>query len=456
MTNRNPVQTRIDQDTHEQLESLMEEEDHESMAETLRSIIRHALSEPSDEPGLKQQFLRDIAGISRTWIDDLPFEKSISDFLLENLEDFSRPDLREQILEELSQVFVAGQGSSLSTAYWFAERLRDSGVDARAGSSEEIFRELPKDQPEGEAMLFLVSRSGETASIVQVCERARQLNLSTVGFTSKNSDLARHATELLPLPTIPEETPGYNTRSVILQVAVLQVVFFGEQNPNEETIIERFDTLDSFIDGQLEFSSSENPAFALTEESQFTAAADALAREGDLALDPIASTLGIFQPQSHELAQKNIEFLHAHSSHPDLGSVRDTYVTILLSDAGYLFTILPYSDSESYEYCQEYMYGKWDSIEDLIRFSRNPVPLRFIVLSFNDVREDNPIESITAERSLYGNSGVISLQSHDQFIDELVMFIATFLFTYAVFEERVKRDLSLREAVDKGADSMER
>lgn len=453
MANSEVVQTRVKREIYERLKQRKKEGGYQSVAEILRELLEEELSETEKGTDLRQRFLHDIATISRKW-GGLSDDGSIYDIIEEEWEDIVNSyEIRDTIYnKDVDTVYIAGQGTSLSVAYWFASQLREKGINTQAGSAENIYQDIPKNNPSAKTPLFLISRSGETTSIVEICKRANKSKISTIGFTSNDSELAGRVKNFLPLPSIIEKTPGYNTKSVILQVAVLRVVFFDDSPDRNETI-KRLTKVEEFIDDHITSSDESESEIELNEDSQFNKAAQALAEEGDLALDPLVTTLGSFQGQTHELAQKNIEFLHAHSSFLDLGSVRDTYVTILLSEKGYLFTILPSTDSEEYASCGNYLYGYEESVEHLIRYSRNPSALRFIAMSFNN-RED-PVEQETARASLYGEKGVITLEPHDEPTNELIMFVACLLFTYAVFTKRWKRDLPLRVAVNKGADSMD-
>lgn len=322
----------------------------------------------------------------------------------------------------------------------------------------------------------MISRSGTSKSVHSLIDRAAEkTDVPIIGFTSREeSDKQFFTTELdavldtiIPLPLVGERIKPYATRSVVLQMAVLQCVIL-EDDPDPETMEQRFAHVEAFIHDQLRFvddGEDEDDGLELDDgritrldaASQLSRTADALERSDDLASDALVASLGHYHPLGREAAQTHHGFLHTHSEHVNLGSIRHSQLNVLYRGNAYLITALPDSETEAeaYERCYDYLYGHKTSIyEFLIRASDSP-GLRLVVFSFNKENRDTVIETETRKRSKYQNAAAIYLpdRSEDEmngFANDVTLVVANYLLVYALLDRRWEQDAQLRNEVMSG------
>jgi glucosamine--fructose-6-phosphate aminotransferase (isomerizing) len=95
-------------------------------------------------------------------------------------------------IESASRIVVTGMGASLFAAMPFANSLEGQGMDVRIVEASELLHY----QAElcGNALVVLVSRSGESIEILKLLPRLRELNAVTIGVTNEpGSTLAKSA-----------------------------------------------------------------------------------------------------------------------------------------------------------------------------------------------------------------------------------------------------------------------
>lgn len=428
------VQTRVDEEVERRLREKAKADDT-SLADFVRGVLENVGSIDEPEVTIREQFRTDLRNLVRT--DGQELVDAIQSDTWETISDPAwRTDVRET-LEDATGVYVVGHGSSHSVARWLAGKL-DDRTYVTVGTTDRISQSGSIDG----SVLVAISRSGETTSIV---EQVASLDdgVTTVALTRRGSTLDDLAEYTIPVPAIQESVEEYASRSLVAQVVSLQVALFDDES-DLETLGEQLDAVDRFVDAQFEGES-------LASGSPFKAAAEALEAEDDIRLAPIVSTVGRFYEWGYEAVLKHAEFLHANASVEDLGSIRDRLLNVLFSDDAYLLTMIPYREDESYRRCAHHLFTSEYAIEDLLKFNIDPTPLRLFAFTFNDDETGDPqnfVERAVEERSLYGERAVVPLPSHDDsFVDDLVLFAAIYLLTYAILERRWHQDRHLRRTI---------
>lgn len=476
MVQRKVVQTRVDPETADHLRERAKEQ-HTTLADYLRTILDAHANPETTETGaiLKDGFLHDIYSIGTTDSD----YHSIRRILHDNWDRLTDSDLREpvrdRVLNNSSTIYITGEGSSLAVSQWLAARLQDKGFDTVVAAPEDI----PIPALDARDTLIAISRSGASKSIHALIQRTTDnTEASIIGFTTgldeagDAADLENALYEQVQLPVVNERIAPYATRSVILQMAVLQTVLL-EDTPDLETMETRFSHVEEFIRAQLEFGDvtgepvdedwdglelDNGQKARLDPACQLSQTAEALELNGDLVSDALISSLGHYHPLGREASQTHHGFLHTHAEHVNLGSIRHSRLNVLYRGNAYLITALPDSEKEkdAYRRCYDYLFGYETAIENLLTWPSNSPGLRLIVFSYNEDRDRTNIEDRTETRSEYRDDGVVYLPDHrtddatNGFANDVTLVVANYLLVYAILDRRWEQDRQLRDEVMSG------
>ena len=89
------------------------------------------------------------------------------------------------------------------------------------------------------------------------------------------------------------------------------------------------------------------------------------------------------------------------------------------------------------------------SVENLLKLNPDPADLRPVMVSFN--APGTTIEREAASKSLYGESGLITLdESEDPHTNDLMVVLAIYLLCCAVLITRWEQDRKLRQEIERG------
>ena len=447
------AQAKIDPWKYDELEKAAQKEDM-TVSEFLRTLINDAIGD--QELNIKDDLIKDIATLSGEWpVSDNDFSSARS-ILNERWDDVFTDDVVSiwDKVTAVGHVYVIGQGTSYSVAKYLAHTLRRRNVNAQAYKAEEFLNKVNDEN----GILIAISRSGQTESIVGAAKDASGRGMPVVAQTESDSQLENIATHTIPLPKVSEATKAYTTRASFLQLVILQTIFstddiVSKDDFSRENTLNRVNKIEKFIDNHVTFSFDKNETglskFRLASSSPFRTMSSELKNSQDLRLNPIFASLGRYQPQTHEFAHKITEFLHIFSDYDTLGHVRDHYVNILFNESGYLVTPVPPKDSDEYERCYDYLFNDRASVKNLLTSTR-PKPFRWITITTN--KRNGRIEEACANFSRYEDASVIRLESSDNLTNDLIMFVASFLFTYSILSEAWGSDPEIRQNVPRTID----
>lgn len=440
MGEKKNAQTKISQEKYNQLKKAADKDGAESISEFLRRLIYDAIGHQEDN--IKKDLARDIATMSRGWAEYSTDYEGLGTILHNNWEYIFTGEtnhIREKV-EEANEVHVIGQGTSYTLANYLANQLRNKGIKAQGYKAEEMLFNIV----DYSGVLIAISRSGETESVFEVSDKAAAEGMYVIANTSKNSSLSDKADKIIPVPSIEEATKAYTTKAACIQMLVLQEIFL-EGDVSQKNAMDRVGNIEDFLAKHFDTKEPEESGtnFRLSSDSPFRTVSKELIEKQDLRLNPIFATMGRYYPLAFEFAHKMSEYLHRFSDRDSLDHIRDHYMNILFNESGYLVLLVPPEDSQEYKRCRAYISGHNSSIDSLLKESKHPKPLRLISITMN---ENGRFEDIWKNRSQYDNP-LIALESFDRLSNDLIMFISSFLFTYAILSESWGSDPHIRHNV---------
>lgn len=381
--------------------------------------------------------LRQFATETRQYVTETAYEQRI----------------REAVLTDTGTVYVAGHGSSLSTAHWLVSRLRREGVPARAAGAVPTAAEpiRPTD------VVIGISRSGRTDTLLELFDAVPD-GTTRVALTRKGRPLGNRADHIVYAPPITEAVEPYATKSLLGQVLTLQEVVFDDL-PALSDLVAWSAALEAFVDAQFAPASDE-AGYRIDADSQFGRIVEEMETRGDLASAPLVASAGSGHAYGHELHLKLTEFTHTNAAWEHVSLLRDRLVNTLFREQAYLLSVLPREEeSTARDRWREYLLDGSDSVRDLLGDTTVPggdVDYRLVVLGFD--AGDSALADAIKHASTYGERAYLALDPTaspfapdapdlpEAFLD-LATFTAVSLFSHAVLERRWRHDRQLRQTV---------
>lgn len=453
MSKDEKLQARVESDVYDLVETLVDDRE-QSQAEFLREAVKKELEFIEEgAPNIRADMFADISALGYE-PSQFESEPGPAVALADTWDELMtiRESVRVQFLEETGPIYIAGQGSSLAAGEWVAHSMRDDTATNAVHTipaAEFSLEQLPTD-----SNLLLISRSGVTSSVVAAAEAARETEISTTALTDPESELADEVDQTIPLPDVTEHLPHYSKQNFILQIAILYTVFVADA-PTESALQQSFEAIDAFLEDHLTMHSVAGPnsgdeqRLGLKSSSQFRQTAQMLLREEDIQLDPIVSAVGHYRGHCPEAVQKFTELLYRNAVAEHPGNIRDRLLNLMHAGEGYLLFIAPEADTSDYWGAVDHVFRNEQSIDNLLRYNRNPTGIPLITLTFNDVdRDQHHFERNCKQYSTYTDQQLLTLPQHDdQFTNDLILFVGLYLFVAALLEELWNIDKTVRKTI---------
>lgn len=473
------VSARVDEDIYERIRERAAETD-ESVTAILRNLLEFEFGDEDVPVSIVGEFCADIRSAWATETDpDLDIERLgelgvespvegeayrvpeegsvLRQFATETRRYVTQTPyverIREAVFTHTGVVYVAGHGSSLSTAHWLVSRLRREGVPARAAGAVPTAAEpiRPDD------VVIGISRSGRTDTLLELFEAVPE-GTTRVALTREGRPLGDRADHVVYAPPITEAVGPYASKSFLGQVLTLQEVVFDDL-PSYSDLVAWSAALEAFVDAQF-VSTGDEVGYRIDADSQFGRIVEEMENRGDLASAPLVASTGSGHPYGHELHLKLTEFTHTNAAWEHVSLLRDRLVNTLFREQAYLLSVLPReSESTARDRWREYLLDGPDSVRDLLGDTTDPggdVDYRLVVLGFDS--GDSPLADAVKHASTYGERAYLALDPDtspfapdatdppEAFLD-LATFSAVYLFAHAVLERRWRHDRQLRRTM---------
>ncbi|GAB7013086.1 SIS domain-containing protein [Halolamina salina] len=377
------------------------------------------------------------------------------------VDDDRRTQVQDALLNADGTVYLTGQGSSLSVAYWLGQYLSSKGVETYVDTTDLVDVSVigPSDTLVG------ISQSGETSSVVNTAEAADDVGVM-VAVCEPGSSLVGTADVHVPVVpigdpqdegSIDRHVDEYAVKSLYAQLTTLHTVLEMGGAPSKSALQSRFADLSSWVSQQ--FSETGG----LTNESDFAQVASEIQEDSDVPairpagdagqggaqIAPIVASLGAGHAYGYEMALKLTELLHVNAAHEDVGSIKDRLLNVLYQNRGYLLTIIPPSeDPEVKQRRLDYLDGNSHSINNMLATERRyPRPFRLVMLAFGELTEE---EASLRGKGAWGRAGTIqvspdlsggvdSISSAPLPTQDLFVYAALHLYVLALLEASEER-----------------
>ncbi len=434
MTKDEILQARVSKRVKRQVDEIAQQKNKKT-SEYVRSVIKANLTDDSASVNIPKLFEDDLRSIARDTGERTGVYEAIEAQVWETIaDDAFRQEVRRPVFDADGTVTIAGQGSSTSVGYWLADRLRDRGIRSQVRSGVEATGM----HSSADDTILAISRSGKTDSILDLCSNQPA---TVVAVTDPDSPLAERADHVVPLPSVEERIDIYATKSLVAQLAVLQVVFLDDY-VDLQRFQARFRALDEFVEGQ--FKQGDDAA-GLSGQSDILAAIEELQRHNDLQSDPIFGALGSQRGLGNEAQLKLTEFLHVHAEATNLQNIVHRLVNVLHGGSSYLVTAIPQQGSATYREWNDVLFGDETSVWNVLQSADFDQKVPLIAFTLNG----GPAEQAVRERSLYGRDGLVRLDAYavEPEARDLILFVAIQLFAYGALCKLWLQDPALQSRV---------
>lgn len=489
-----PVSARVDKKIYQRIEERAAETDGESVSDIVRELLQLEFGDeevPVNIVGelysdLHSAWATEVCSVSEYNPDTLPGAESPIDgedyrvpadgsvlyrFIKDTYQYVSQSNYKEKIQEvfspESGNVYIVGHGSSLSVAHWLEYRLSEMGQAAEAVGPVE----LPPSQIKPDDVVVGISQSGQTDTLRDLFDHL-PAEITRVAVTQKDTPLSHAADHTVYIPSVGEDEnlTEYATKSLLGQVISLQEVVM-DSLPEFSELVLWSAALEAYIDDQVSATDgADGGGYRINYRSPYGQIVEEMQTQGDLASDPIVTSMGGGHAMGYELHLKLTELLHTNAAHEHVSLLRDRLVNTLFREKSYILSILPPAgEARARDQWSKYLLEGENSLVTLLKNDMVPgenVAYRLVVMGFDP--PDTALPNSIQGTSVYGNRAYIHIdppidtyvpthrrenQTYSTDIPistafgDLAIFTAMYLFTHAALDNRWQHDRHLRQTV---------